>query len=467
MTRDQVPAPVRAPGGRRRVAQSGARRVNPVLLLSFAIPLLTVGALATVDPAPTQEASRSPDVAPLTHAVVVCPDSLPGASRVSVALADDATSGTLRVEQGEGVVVEPGRVAVSTRPRVVVMQAERESAVGLLAARLTPSGVATDCLPPSAETWFAGVGAGPEHSSELLLVNPDHGPAVADVTVLTAGGHREVSRLRGLGVEPLGRTRLDLGRVMPEAQDVTLRVRVTRGRLASSVVDRVQEIGSEDVARGWLPGQAGPGTSSLLLGVRPGPGDRTLVLANGGEDETLVRVAAVTEDSEFEPQGIDPVAVPGGTTVTVDLSSFLDSDNAAGLLGLRVSAGAPVSAVLRTREGTQMSYAVPSPSLEAPAATLVPAGEGRLVLSGAEKVTDVVVQQRAGDGTWLRERTVTVRPGRTVDLPVAPRARWVQLDPDGVAVHAVVTRADAVATVRVVRELVTQRLVPHVRPALY
>lgn len=465
MTRDQSPA--RVPGGRRRVTRSGARRVNPVLLLSFAIPLLTVGALATVDPAPTQEAERAPDVAPLTHTVVVCPDSLPGATEVDVALADDATSGTLRIERGEGLVVEPGRVAVSERPRVVVMHGERESAVGLLAARLTSSGVATDCLPPSADTWFAGVGAGPEHSSQLLLVNPDQGPAVADVTVLTAGGVREVSRLRGLAVEPLGRTRLDLGRVMPEAQDVTLRVRVTRGRLASSVVDRVQEIGSQDVARAWLPGQAAPEVSSLLLGVRPGPGERTLVLANGGEDETLVRVAAVTEDSEFEPQGIDAVAVPGGTTVTVDLSSFLGSDNAEGLLGLRVSAGAPVSAVLRTREGTRMSYAVAAPPLEEPAAALVPQGEGRLVLSGADEVTDVVVQQRAGDGTWLPEETVTLRPGRTVDFAVDPQARWVQVVPDGVTVRAVVTRADAVATVRVLQELLTQRLVPHVRPALY
>ena len=454
-------------GRRRRVAGGGARRVNPVVLLSFAIPLLTVGALATVHPGPTEDPHHTPGVAPLTRTVVACPAALPGAGRVDVGFADDTTAGSLRVEGGEAVGLESGHVIRAQRPAVTVLHGEGASAVGLLAARVTPSGAGVDCLPPGADTWFTGVGAGPEHSSVLELVNPDQGPAVADVTVLTAGGLREVSRVRGLAVESLGRARVDLARVMPEAQDVTLRVQVTRGRLVPTVVDRWQVIGESDVARAWLPGQGAPERRSVLLGVRRGAGDRTLVLANGGEDETLVRIRAVTADSEFEPQGLDPVALPGGTTVTVDLSSFLSSDNAEGVLGLTVGADAPVSATLRTRNGTRMSYAVPSPLVETPAAALVPQGQNRLVLAGADKVTDVVLRQRAGDGTWLKDRTVTLRPGQAADVAVAPRARWVEVVPDGVGVRAAVVQPGAAGTVRVVRELVTSRLVPHVRPALY
>lgn len=461
MTHDPLPSP-----GRRRVERGPARRVNPVLLLSFAIPLLTVAALATVNPAPTEEEARTPGTAPVTRGVVACPPALPGTGRVDVAVADPGTAGTLRVEGGEGVVVEAGQVTGASRPRATVMHADGAMAVGLLAARIS-GGPGIDCLPPAADTWFTGVGAGPEHSSQLLLVNPDQGPAVADVTVLTAGGLREVARVRGLAVEPVGRARVDLATVVPERQDLTLRVAVTRGRLLPSVVDRVSEIGEETVARGWLPGQAAPESTGHLLGVGRGGGDRTLVLANGGEDETRVRIRAVTADSEFEPQGIEPVVVPGGTTVTVDLSTFLASENADGLLGLTVSADEPVSATLRTRSGTRLAYAVPSPSLDAPAAALLPAGAGRLVLAGAQEVTDVVVQQRAADGSQLPERTVTIRPGQAVDVPLAPRARWVQVLPDGVAIRGAVVQPGTGGTVRVLRELVTERLVPDVRPALY
>lgn len=456
-----------APGGRRRVAAGGARRINPVLLLSFAIPLLTVGALATVHPGATQEPSRTPGTAPLTRTVAICPAALPGTSRVAVSLADETTSGSLHVPEGEGISVEPGRVTQTSRPGVTVMHAEGSSAVGLVAARVSPSGASTDCLPPAADTWFTGVGAGPEHSSQLVLVNPDQGPAVTDVTVLTAGGLREVSRLRGLAVEAFGRTRVDLSRVVPEKQDVTLRVHVTRGRLAPAVVDRMQEIGESRVVRTWLPGQDAPAETSMLLGAGRGPGERTLVLANAGEDETRVRIRAVTADSEFEPQGVEPVVLPGGTTVTVDLSSFFASENAAGVVGLTVTADVPVSASLRSRRGARMSYAVPSPALAGPAATLVPGGGSRLVLAGADEVTEVVVKQRAADGTWLRERSVTLRPGQAADLAVASRARWVEVVPDEVSVRAAVVQPGVGGSVRVVRELAVGRLVPHVRPALY
>lgn len=455
------------PGGRRRVARGATRRVNPVVLLSFGIPLLTVGALATVHPAPTQEPDHTPGTAPLTRSVVVCPAALPGAERVEVGWADPTTKGSLRVEGGEGFVVEPGRVASSRRNPVTVMHADGAAAVGLLAARVSTEGVGTDCLPPSADTWFTGVGAGPEHSSELVLANPDQGPAVADVTVLTAGGLREVARLRGLAVEPASRSRVDLASVMPEARDVTLRVQVTRGRLAPVVVDRVQEIGSDTVARAWLPGQGAPARNHRLLGVGPGPGERTLVLANGGDDETLVRVRAVTADSEFEPAGLEPVAVPPGTTVTVELSTFLSSDNADGVLGVSVAADDPVSAMLRTRSGARMSYAVGSPTLTEPAATIVPPGQNRLVLAGAETVTDVVVLQRGVAGNTVRERSVTLRPGEAAEVRVADRARWVEVRPAGVGVQAAVVQPGDTGTVRVVRELLTERRVPHVRPALH
>ncbi|WP_442940283.1 DUF5719 family protein [Nocardioides sp. B-3] len=60
-------------------------------------------------------------------------------------------------------------------------------------------------VPPVPSSGSPGVGAAPEHSSTLELVNPDGGPAVADVTVLGPSGPVDVPALRGVTV-PGGRT---------------------------------------------------------------------------------------------------------------------------------------------------------------------------------------------------------------------------------------------------------------------
>ena len=56
---------------------------------------------------------------------------------------------------------------------------------------------ALDCPRPRRETWFTGVGGGAEHTSVIELVNPDDGPAVADITVLGRAGPLDAADLRG------------------------------------------------------------------------------------------------------------------------------------------------------------------------------------------------------------------------------------------------------------------------------
>src|SRR5690606_6925528 len=75
------------PGGsRRRMALQRERRINPMVLLSVGVPLLTVAALASVSPAPTEDAGRAPGTAPLTSSVVVCGPDTGGVGDVRLAL---------------------------------------------------------------------------------------------------------------------------------------------------------------------------------------------------------------------------------------------------------------------------------------------------------------------------------------------------------------------------------------------
>ena len=72
-------------------------------------------------------------------------------------------------------------------------------AAGLVVTR-SGAGSAVGCDRPVPEQWFTGVGASAEHSSTLTLVNPDKGPAVADVTVWDGSALVDVPALRGVRV---------------------------------------------------------------------------------------------------------------------------------------------------------------------------------------------------------------------------------------------------------------------------
>lgn len=454
----------RSGGSRRKVALQRERRINPMLVLSIGVPLLTVAALTSVSPASTEDAGRAPGTAPLTRSVVVCPPASGGVGDVRVALADTSQSGSIRATGGRDVTVRGGALSTVKRSGHVVLRAEGDLASGLLAAR-SGGGGEVACTPPDSDVWFTGVGAGPEHSSVLHLVNPDGGPALADVTVHGPGGVREVAGLRGLAVPARGQLKLDLAEVAPAREDLTIRIQVSRGRLASSVLDRIDLLGSDTRAVSWLPSNAEPTRDPLLLGVARGGGDRTLVVTNEGSDETRVKVLAVTAESEFAPAGVDPVRVPPGATVTVSLSDLLGSDVVDGLVGLRLDSAEPVSAQLRTRSGGDLTHAVTAPLLGSAAASVVGAGTKRLVLAGADAVTQVTVVQRDAAGSEIKPLKVTMRPGRGRRIDLASQTRWVEVRMDGGRVAGAIEAGPG--GVRPLLELVTESLVPDVRPALY
>jgi hypothetical protein len=182
-------------------------------------------------------------------------------------------------------------------------------APALSAARADAGPAATSCVAPQPEQWFTGLGAAAKHSSVLELVNPDPGPAVADISLIGSRGPVEAPSLRGITVPGGSSLRVNLAREIPLRGELSAEVVVSRGRLGVFVVDTYDELGRGDAGVDWLAAQQ-PGEDLTILGLPGGPGSRALVVANDGDDEARVVVRVVTSDSAFRPTGLDDIRVP-------------------------------------------------------------------------------------------------------------------------------------------------------------
>lgn len=457
----------------RRTA-TGRRRPNPTTTIGVALVALTVGALLLVVPHEAADRSAGPEKAPLTSASLGCPGALAGAEGLAIATGRDSVDGEVAVTGGEDPGQAPLRSGeVTTLDGVtdpVAVTGTGELAPGLLAARVGAgqSGLAAaDCPTPTPETWFTGVGAGARHDSVLELVNPDEGPAVADVTVYGRGGPIDVPDLRGVTVSGHDSVSLQLGELMPRRSELAMRVAVSRGRLAATLVDQVPELGARPTTEDYLPGQAAPDTDAVLLGLPPGQGTDVLAVGNPGDSEARVSIKVLTADSAFAPEGVEELRVPPESVRTVSLSSVLRRAVLDGAIGLRVTSTSPVTSTLRSVIGDDLSHAAPVSPSGAPMSLLVPAGTGRVVLADAGGVGVATVSAWTATGRKLEEQKLELRPGQggVVDLPRG--AALVRVSTERTTVHAAaLVTGPAGAAVIGFRELVTSALIPDVRPGL-
>ena len=457
-------------GGRRRVATATSMRPSPLTLLAVAIPLLTVAALALVRPADTPPSSFAPTGAPLDRTTAVCPPRLPGA--------DDLRLGTtglgsgdvaLRVGRAEDTETLASGVAARAERQYVVVNGGGDLAVGLVATR-SGAGSALGCEPPAPERWYTGLGASAEHTSTLTLINPDRGPAVADVSVWDGSGPVDVPALRGVRV-PGGRsTSFDLSEVAPNRDALAMRVSVSRGRLASSVVDVIDPVGRDQPVREWLPAQSAPAATSYVVGLgtisASAPADRALTLANPGDSEVRVALRLVSEESEFAPSGVEELTLAPGSVSEFDLGSVLRGRTAEGVQALRVDASGPVTASLRTRTAGDLALSVAGPPVAGEAALALPGGPKRLVVAGASTAGVLVLR------AWDEEGDAVVRE-RRVELDPSTAAR-IRMPDEAVLALVEVERTGAVMSLEVsdrglsvlpLVQLETTRQVPDVRPA--
>lgn len=463
----------RTEGTGRRTATG--RRLNPAVVLAVLLPLLTIGALLLVQTHDEPAPPRPPDERPLTQAALGCPSGDGKGDALGVATSLDDVEGEVLVA-GEGpadpspVPVRSGEVADATADVAAgsgVVRAEGELAPGLLAVRSTGEPLAaTSCALPRTETWFSGVGAGGSHSSTLELVNPDGGDAVADVLVYSASGQLDAPELRGVTVRGHRTLRLDLAEAFPRRPELGIRVVVSRGRLAASVLDTVPDLGSRPASSDWLPAEPAPDGSVLLLGLPAGDGDDELTVTNPGDSEVRATVRIVTEDAAFAPQGLEELRVPPQSSRQLTLSSVLRDAVAKGALGIRVDATGPVTAGLRSVVADDLSAAAPVLPLGAPVTLPVPDGEASLVLGDAAGAGVATITTWTADGRQLEEERVelTQGSGGTVELP--KDAALVRVTPRRTTVHAALLLTGGGTTVLGLAEPVTSALVPDVAPGL-
>jgi hypothetical protein len=454
--------------GRRTAA---GRRISPTVVLALLLPLLTVGALALVQPDPRQESGRAAAAVPVEQADLVCPPALGSRSGVAVAPAGRLDEGSAAVDSGSGqsedVELRTDSVTTLTDRRdATYVRARGAVSAQLLAARFEPTGLAaSECALPRPGYWFTGVGADADHASVLQLANPDAGPAVADVTVLGPRGPLDVPELRGLTVQGGRTVTVDLAEAVPTRAELALEVVVSRGRLGVTLADAIPALGTRELTRDWLPPSREPATDQLLLGLADGEGRDTLGLANPGDDEVRVEVRVVTADASFVPEGLEEVAVAPGSVESLPLTEQLRGRAAEGALGVELRATGPVTAGLASVvEGDR----VLTPVVERvgnPITSLVPPGGSSLVLGGAERA-GVAVVAAYDDGKLLEEKRVelTEGSGGRVDLP--DRTTLVRVTPRRTTVAAALVGTGNGATVLPLQELVRTALVPDVRPGL-
>jgi hypothetical protein len=453
-----------------------SRRFGADVVLAVLLPVASGLALLALHPDRDQPQGQPPVETPLTSASVVCPGPLPGSGDllgVSTVGADPATKVSGDVQVGLGPSTTPLKVRtgrVSTAPPgtgPTVVSGSADLAPGLVAGRSRSAPLAaTDCVPPVADRWFTAAGADATHDSVIELVNPNAGPAIADITVRSPAGILDVPTLRGISVPGHTSHDVDLGQVVPRRGELSVQVHTSRGRLAVHVVDSYDELGNGVQAQDWLPAQDEPSTSAVLLGLVKGAGDRTLVLANLGADEVRATVKVVTASSVYAPSGVEPVRVAPDTTEAVSLDDVLAQAAKDGAIGLVVEATGPVTTALRQVVGGDLSLLGAAPAVDATTAAVVPVGPKHLLLGGPDAVGVATVTSYSAKGKQLDQQRIELAPGAGADVTLPDDASLVTLTPERTTVRAAVLLTGTGTAVVPLRELVLTGLVPDVRPGV-
>ena len=453
-----------SPGTRSRVRRTPSRHVSPTALIALVLPLLTIGALLLVRPSVPPDRAAAPVSETLHRSVRACPTD-PGPVLVGAAASGQVSVAGTDVDVRPHTPTDAGR---SGRDALVVGSGEQ--ATSLVAGRWRTKGLAALACPDAAtSTWFTGVGAGATHSSTISLTNPDRGSAVADITVLAKSGPKNVPALRGIKVPGDSTIVIDLAEVFPRRPQLAIQVAVPRGRVAASVLDVNPGIGADPESSDWLPGQAGPATDQLLLGLAPGSvRDDELVLANTSEDEGRAQVRVVTKDASFAPDNLPEVSLRPQSVTTVRLGGVIGSALKDGAIGLEIRSTVPTTATLRSVVEGDLVHAAPVPASDATMTAFVPPGTARVLLGQASAIGTVRVRSYA-EGKLLDTTTVETTPGTggAVDLPKG--TDLVEVTPDRTSVHTALLVSGGAggstgATVVPLVPPATERLVPNVRP---
>ncbi len=464
-----------------RRGASPSRRVDIVVALAVVLPSVAAISLGLTRggdlPVPP---TGAPSESLLRSAQVVCPGPTgrdagdvvvgraPGVDGGEVTVRT-ATADASVLELTDPVDVPPGAlVTVPDSGTPVVISGEDAAAPGLVAGRSGPDTVA-ECRPTSYDEWLVGLGAAAKNSSVIELVNPDAAAAVVEVALQGPRGLIEEEALRGVQVPGHGVKLLDLAQIAPRRVDLAAHLTVTRGRIMATARHTYDPLGRAAPQTDYLPAQAAPDTRNVILGVPVDAGQRSLFLANPGEDETRATIRVITEDAVFTPSGLDEVSVPAHGLSRVRLSGALSGKAAEGVLGVVVESADPVVAGVRAIAADDLGLYSPVVAEHDVTSAVLPEGAKRLLLAGATNAGVVRVTATDARGeVLLDEEPVEVAADRAATLDLPDEAVALAVKARNTPIAAVVTllgtpRAPVLATLRL-RAAEVRAQVPAVRP---
>lgn len=468
--------------GRRRaeVPPSQGPRVPSRAVLAVGLaPVVVFAAALAHGPAQQQvpAADVAPETVPLTSVSLACPQSASGSGKLvlghalqsrttpegepaagEVTARETGTDQTVPVELRLG-----GRLETRTPAGVTVVRGTGGLAPGLYGARISSAAEpsAGECVSPVGERWFAAIGAGGDHTSGLELVNPDTGPAVADVTLWSTDGELEEVESRGLTIPGERSTTLEIEDLAPHRSDLTMRVSVARGRVAA-MVDDSYRFESAPPTSDWVPATGGPATTLVVPALPRRAGERTLVLANPGDSEARVTLQVAGADSTFSPTGIPEVRVPAGRVVVTDLTASLRDAVRNEDAALVVESNTPVVGSVRSVVAGDLVHSPAVTGGTGVTAAVVPPGGRRVVALTSTGASGRVEIEFVGSGKPAR--TTSLRTGTTRSVPVPGGTTAVLVRSGRAYVGAVRRVGDEGAALSPLRTLVFDRLLPSVVP---
>lgn len=366
---------------------------------------------ATAGPAPDRAQPR--DV-PVLASAAVCPDVRQEGDRGTTVVT--ALGGTARTG---GPLAGPLQPDAPLPPELSGPFLVRGQGAGLVVEQTTRAttgsrrGLASvTCAAPTTSAWFVGAATTLGSYAELVLVNSGDVPALVDVRTWSAGGPGDA---RGFPVPSRTRAVVPLDQLAPDQDLLALHVRSTRGQV-SPALRVVRSDGRTPLGTDWVPAAQPPAREAVVPGLPDGRGTRTALLTNPGPQDATAALVLATADGEVP---LEPVSVPAGTSVAVDLSEPLADAPA----GLRVSADVPLlagAAVVDGQDGPvrEVAFSAATPPLEqttllADVRLSAPAEVTLLLTAGEQDAVVDVVPVRA-PGALPGPQRVEVPAGTTV-----------------------------------------------------
>lgn len=437
---------------------SGLRRGLTVALALAAVALIGVaGTLLPPQPPPFHQ-SRAPLVG---RTSTVCttspaPDAAATLSAVAIRNAPGREGSLTGTELGGSVplltIERQGfgeQRPAPANPVVVTGEGAMATAgSAMLTSRATQgelSGImAAPCTAPATEHWLVGVGASPSYRTELVLTNPDAGPAEVDLRFYGRAGMVIVPGSPGLVIEARSSRTVSLDTLVAVEGPLSVAVRASTGRVSAVALNR-RSINFQPTGADWQIPALAPARSVLIPGIPEGAGSRSLAVVNPGTAAAQVTVSVLGIDGSYAPAGAEQVVVPPESTLEVSLTVGL----AGAATAIRLTSDEPVTgAVISEAIGVT---ALPDIAVQSAAAPIV--GSGVVTLVQLERVEAELVLSNGGDDPVSVSFDVYGYDGVRIDgdevllLPATTATRRLDADEPAYLVASVPTGATIVGGV--------------------